>query len=274
MKESEPVDRDRLGVITGALLLALALSRLLQMPARPLNLGRLGLDVVLSVSSGALIAGIIAGMAVAGMTSLVHSHPRARQEPIDHTLMYAIMPTLWACALAFALPQLQNPLLWAAALLAGGVVFALILALEYAAVGRQPKRSLAWQWAYMACIHLTALAVLTVIYAQRAPSIVASLLVWLGMTLLATRFCWSNAGKLTEAAIYGAIVGILMAQMAWAINYWRLSNLQGGLLLFVCFYVLAGLIQQQRLHRLSRQTVVEYGVAAVLAALFALLILT
>ncbi len=274
MRESEPVDRDRLGVITGALLLALALSRFLQMPARPLNLARLGLDVVLSVSSGALIAGIVAGMAVAGMISLIYSHPRARQEPVDHSIMYTIVPTLWACALAFALPQLENPVLWAAALLVGGLVFALALTLEYAAIERQPKRSLTWQWAYMACVHLTALAVLIVIYAQRAPSIIASLLAGLAATLLATRFYWSNAGRLTEAAVYGSIVGILMAQMAWAINYWRLSNLQGGLLLFVCFYVLAGLIQQHRLYRLSRQVLVEYGLAALLTALLALLAIT
>ncbi len=274
MKESEPVDRDRLGVITGALLLALALSRFLQMPARPLNLGRLGIDVVLSVSSGALIAGIVAGMAIAGMVSLVYSHPRARQEPIDHSAMYTIMPTLWACVLAFSLPGIENPVLWGATLLAGGLFFALTLTLEYTAIGRQPKRSLPWYWAYMACIHLTALATLVVIYAQRAPSLVASLLVWLATTLLATRFYWSNAGKLTEAAIYGSLVGILMAQMAWAINYWRLSNLQGGLLLFVCFYVLAGLIQQQRLHRLNRQIIMEYGLAALLTVLFALLAIT
>lgn len=264
------MDRDRLGVITGGALLALALSRFLQMPARPLNLAPLGIDVVFSVSSGMLIAGIIAGMTIAGMISLIHSHPRARQEPIDHAIMYIIMPTLWGSILAVALPGIENPVLWTAALLAGGLVFALTLSLEYTALGQQ-KRTRQWQWAYMACMYLTALTALVVIYAQRAPALVAALLVWLAATLLTTRFYWANAGKLTEAAIYGSLVGVLMAQMAWAINYWRLSNLQGGLLLFVCFYVLAGLVQQQRQHRLNWQIILEYGLAALLVVLFALL---
>lgn len=261
-----------MGVITGALLLALALSRFLQMPARPLNLARLGMDATLPVSSGLLIGCIIVGMAVSGVMSLVYSHPRARQEPIDASYMYTIVPALWSLALALALPQVENPVLWGIALLGGGLVFALLLFLEYGAVARSQTRSFAWQWTFMVCVHLTAVTILVVVHAQHLGGLATGLLAGLTMFLLATRYFWSNAGNPADALIYGSMTAILMGQMAWALNAWPLSSLRAGLLLFVLFYVLVGLIQQQRLRQFSARIGLEYGGVALVAVLLILLL--
>ena len=45
--------------------------------------------------------------------------------------------------------------------------------------------------------------------------------------------------------IYGAIVGLLLGQITWALNYWPLlPGLTGGLLLLLSFYLTVGIAQQ------------------------------
>ncbi|MDQ7029161.1 MAG: hypothetical protein Q9O62_04970 [Ardenticatenia bacterium] len=69
---------------------------------------------------------------------------------------------------------------------------------------------------------------------------------------------------------YSAIIGLLLGELIWVLNYWRISGLMGGTLLMVGFYFLTGLAQLELRGRLSRRLVAEYAGVALLALLFLL----
>jgi hypothetical protein len=63
---------------------------------------------------------------------------------------------------------------------------------------------------------------------------------------------------------------LLLGESAWALNYWRLSAVAGGMILLLVFYNVVGVVQQLLLGRLTRRMLVEFGVVSVIA--FALIL--
>ena len=57
---------------------------------------------------------------------------------------------------------------------------------------------------------------------------------------------------------YSLLIGLLLGESAWALNYWRLSALAGGMTLLLIFYVIVGVVQQALLNRLTRRTLIEF----------------
>ena len=66
--------------------------------------------------------------------------------------------------------------------------------------------------------------------------------------------------------IYGVVVGLLLGEMTWALNYWPLlPGLTGGLLLLLSFYLAVGIALQGLQGRLSRRVSLEFAVFAAVA---------
>ncbi|MCI0398322.1 MAG: hypothetical protein L0332_07525 [Chloroflexi bacterium] len=271
MNSKAEIDRDLLSVVTGALLLSLALARFVDTPVRSLATTVFGSQVGLTLSATTLMLLITAGMAVAGMESLVRTHPLVRQGQAGHTIIFWIAPALLALALAGWLERIEVLGLWTAALLAGAVLIPLALAAEYAAVDPK-RRGEGWQpWAHTILIHLIVVGLLALIYDLRARSLLSGPAVFLVTTLLAARLLWPATGRLGASFLYGGVVGLALGEMIWMLNYWRLSTLRGGLLLLLFFYVTAGLLQQYLTGRFGRQVVLEYlGITALSLLVIAL----
>jgi len=89
-------------------------------------------------------------------------------------------------------------------------------------------------------------------------------------TVLSARLFWTQTEELGRAFRYGGAVGLILGQVTWGLNYWRLSGLQGGLLLLLMFYVCVGLIQRVLSGQLidgkvSRRALIEYGGVTIIA---------
>ena len=113
-------------------------------------------------------------------------------------------------------------------------------------------------------IHLTAVILFTVIYDARLRSLVSGTAVLFTATLLAARLFWPLTANLRQTFTYAAVVGLALGQMIWVLNYWRLSGLQGGFLLLLLFYGVAGLLQQYLTGAYAyagngRRLLLEYG---------------
>jgi hypothetical protein len=67
-------------------------------------------------------------------------------------------------------------------------------------------------------------------------------------------------------------MALVLGQLTWVLNYSRLSSPQGGALLLLAFYTLAGLMQQYLAGRFDRQVVQEYGAVALIGVLLLALI--
>jgi hypothetical protein len=66
------------------------------------------------------------------------------------------------------------------------------------------------------------------------------------------------------------IVGLIVGEATWAMNYWQIRAWAGGLFLLLIFYVAANLAHQHLLERLRVSMLVEFAVvtAVVLTVVF------
>jgi hypothetical protein len=260
--QKEGIDRDRLGVLAGALLLALALSRLIDIPVRPWTVIIFGSPLGFAMSATTVMLVIIAAMAVVGVDSLTRSHPLARRGELEDNYPFWILPGLLSLALAAWLNQIENATLWASVILGGSILVVTALAAEYAAVDPRERSGTLLHWCQVALTYLVALILFSLIYAMGARSLISGTAVVVVAFLLTLRLLWPVVNEIGETAVYAAVVALLLGQLTWALNYWPLSGLRGGLLLLLLFYVLTGLIVQLFSGRFSRQVVLEYAAVA------------
>ena len=265
------LDRDRLSVLSGALVLGLALGRFLEAPIRPLGIDVLGSPLGINLSVTTVLLLVTAGLGATAVESLVRSHPLARQGQLKRTVMYWIMPALLALGLAAWLLAFEEVGLWTAGMLACAILAPLALAIEYANVDPGERDRPVTRWGERALIFMVAFLLYSRIYDLNVRALLSSTAVFGVTTLLAARFLWLEVGSARQAFLYGATAGLLLGLLNWAVNYWSLSAMQGGLLLLVVFYVLAGLIQQSLSGRFSRQVVLEYGIVLLVGLLIVVL---
>jgi hypothetical protein len=263
----EGIDRDRLSVLTGGLLLALALSRFLDIPVRPWATTVFGSPLGFDISATTVMIVLVTGMAIAGVESLVRSHPLARRGELEFSAMFWIVPGLLGLALAAWLSRIDSVTLWTMALLAASILMPLSLAAEYAAVDPRQRSGTLLHWSQTALVYLVALLLFTTIYSLGARSLISATAVLLAAALLTARLLWPLLNDLWETVAYAAVVGLLLGQAVWVLNYWPWSGLRGGLLLLLFFYVITGLIDQSLNGRFNRRIVLEYSGVALLALL-------
>lgn len=267
----EGIDRDRLSVVTGGLLLALALARLLDVPGRPLQVNVLGSALGFDLSETTVLFVAIAGMAATGVEALLRAHPRVSQE--DRTAVFWIVPALLSLALASWLNRIPDVGFWTLGLFAAALLIPLAMVAEYAAVTPALRRDSWLQWSYSVLVHLVALILFAVIYDARWRGLVGAPLLFISALLLASRLFWTLTRQARQAVLYGVVCALPVSQLLLVVNYWPLSGLQGGLALLLGFYVMVGLLQHYlRAGRLERQVVVEY-VAVALVGIIATLLL-
>lgn len=265
------LDRDRLSVLSGALVLGLALGRFIDVPSRSVGLDVLGSPLDLNLSATTMMLLLSAGLGATAVESLVRSHPLAIGGQLTRTVMYWIMPALLVLGLAGWLMAFDGVGAWTAGVIVGAVLVPVALAAEYANVDPADRERPIVRWGERALIFLVAFLLFSRIYDLRARALLSGTAVFVVGALLAARYLWFDAGRVREALLYGATIGLLLGLFTWAVNYWSLSAMQGGLLLLLLFYTLIGLIQQSLAGLFSRQVVVEYGIVLLVGVLIVIL---
>lgn len=263
------MDYDRLSVLTGGLLLALTLSRFLESPTRPLvSATVLGSPLGVVISASGLMLLLNLGMTITAVTSLLKGHPGAEGER-SHQFIYWLVPALLNLALAIWLSRIENARIWSAGLLLAALIIPSAMIVEYRAIGRDDRDSRGLPWGQMALIYLAAAILFTQIFDARIRSLLSATAVGLIAAALSTRLFWAQTNNLSRAFKYSGIVGLILGQMTWGLNYMRLSGIQGGLLLLLLFHVVAGLIQQWLRGQLDgsgagQRALIEYGAVVVI----------
>lgn len=262
------LDRDRLSVLTGALLLALSMTRLLDVPTLPVGTFFLGSQLGFNLSATTVMPLIMLGLGLTAAESLVRSHPLARRGTLGRSTMFWIVPGLLVTALASWLVTITDLGIWTAGILVSSVLVPLALAAEYVSVDPDQRGRRIILWSQTVLIHLLAFIIYALIFDLRVRSLLSSTAVLVVTTLLAARLYWPIVENPRDAFIYGVTPGILLGLLNWVLSYWRLTTLQGGLVLLTVFYIVIGLIQQYLYGRFDRRVIFEYsGVAAFLLLL-------
>ena len=254
--------RDRASVVATLVVMGLILDAFLQLSTWTRELTVLGSPLTIGVSQTVLMAALLVGITCTGTDVIVRSHPTARRIEARHSFVTWTLPALTVLLATVLLPQAPTLLYRMAGLVLTGLILILVISAEYYTVDPTGRLYLAARLSLNAWAYIVALVIFVLIYSAKARSLLSATGVTLVSTLLALEFLRSAGRGFGRTALYAAIAGLCTGEIVWAMNYWRISGVTGGLILLLGFYVFTGLANQQLQGRLTRRVLVEYAVVA------------
>ncbi len=217
----------------------------------------------------------------AGADVLIRSHPQMQHRALPVANLgiarVEIAPAFWMLpsfsvigSFAFfrLFGQVWQGLAFALALVvAGGLLLAVLIAQHYA-LDRDPAISRRAQTVLQVIGYFLAFGCFSAIYYTRYRTLYSATLTGATATLLSYGLL-----AFTSAAnrpLLSAVVGLMLAEALWALNYWATSFLIAGAVLLVIFYVAVSLLQHLGAGQVQRRLLVEYGLIG--AGLFTVII--
>lgn len=247
-------DTDRLSVVAASILLAYSLLPFVTLPDQTLNLNILGVHFSYGANFSTVIALLSGGMAAAGISWLLGTHPRLAQPGASDAtswrglIQHTLLPALTAWVLVVPLNSLKVGSAWWIAFGFGGLLLVLVLVAEYVAVDPADTRY------GLAMMGLTAVAyalflILTITLAARGTRLYIMLpSLGGGLFLMALRTLHLRLGGRWCVA-WSLAIALVIVQAAAALHYWPLSPLRFGLVILGLAYAMisaAGAIEEGR----------------------------
>ncbi|HFD40109.1 MAG TPA: hypothetical protein ENJ31_09750 [Anaerolineae bacterium] len=254
--------RERASVVAALVVLGLILSAFLQLPRWSFSLTVLGSPLAVSLTQTALMAALLVGITCAGVDAIVRSHPTAQRIEARYSFVAWTLPALTVLLAVVLLPQAPTQLYRLVGYGLTGLILILVISAEYYTVDPDDRLYRLARLSLNAWAYLLALVLFVLIYSAKARSLISATAVTAAGTLLALEFLRSAGQGFGRTALYAAIAGLCTGEIVWAMNYWRISGVTGGLILLLGFYVFTGLANQQLQGRLSRRVLIEYAVVA------------
>ena len=182
----------------------------------------------------------------------------------NHWVFWALPVALVVVAL-FLLPVTPSQSYWLLGLMLTGAALGLSMAGIYYTIDPFARGYRRARLGMNALTYGVALVLFLVVYRSRARSIVSATEVMLVSGLLALELLRGSGRPTSLITLYAGITGLLLGQVTWALNYWRLASLTGGLVLLVVFYDVVGLAQNALQGRIGRRVLIEYGLITIAA---------
>lgn len=206
----------------------------------------------------------------AGADLLARSHPtmQSRRLPVLNLGLarLEVAPAFWVLPSfsvvgSFAFFRLFSGALEGAAfalalVAAGGSLLAVLVAQHYA-LDRNPAVSQRAQTMLQVAGYLLAFGVFSAVYYTRYRTLYSATLIGGAAALLAYALLAHTARP--GALRLALLVGLVLAEATWALNYWATTFLIAGTVLLVIFYVAVSLLQHQAAGRLQRRILIEYS---------------
>lgn len=261
-------DSNRLGVLTAAVLLAYALSRLIQAPQFSLELQLPGFYFSYPISLSTIMVFLATGLTATGMDWLLHSHPSLEGK---RTIEYWVLPTLTTFIIGIPLTILPPGTIWWIGFGVGALLLVLVFLAEYIVVEPSaPNYAIAT--AGLTALSFAAYLILTVVLrfgGARLFLLAPALFVAAGLVSLRTLHL--RAGQKWEFnwALGNALV---CTQVGAGLHYWPISPVQYGLIVLGVLYALStltgNLLEGAPLRRALIEPLIALGVAWGIATLF------
>lgn len=269
MDQTPPrLDRQRLSTLAALVALAYGLIRVVVLPAARADLAVFGLLIRFDFNTPFFMLVLAAALAVAGADWLIRSHPYAAQA--SPTIEHWVIPGLAALGVGAILARIPNGLPFATGLvLAAGLLVAVVAAEFFVLDVSDPRHDLA-AIGLRALAYLLLVGALFAILATGLRAVFAVPLVMASSMSVAWRLI--RLGDPAKSAWqHGAIIGLIAAEIAWALHYWWIPPLREALVLGLIVYLATGIVLAQRQGTLDRRRAFEYGVVCVitLAVIFA-----
>ncbi len=257
---------ERISAVVSLTLIGLALYFVLEFPPQTATLTLFASPLTLTSPRQWLMMLLLAGLAMAGADAVIRAHPALTDRRLSYLASFWVLPGLLVILATQTLGFAPNPVIWALGLAVVGLLMWLTLMAEFRQVATDPAAS---RWAYYLWRQWVgyglALAFFLLIYQTRSRSALSAtgVLGVSGMITLALLRPYPET--ISSTWLFAAIIGLIMGQLTWALNYWRGGALSVSLFLLLIFYSLTSLADQHLAGALSRRVVWELGALTAIA---------
>jgi len=246
-------DSDRVGVLTSTVLLALALTHLIQAPEFNLEIQLPGFFLLIPLNLPTAMSILTAGLTATGMDWLLRGHPSLGGRP---TYQWWLLPTLTTFIISVALSTLPTGTTWWIGFAVAGTFLFLIFVAEYIVVDPGAPYY-AISIAGLTAISYTLFFILAValrysnvrLYILLPALFLAALLASLRILNLRLSGRWEYA--------WSTGIAFVCVQIASGLHYWPVSPIQFGLMLIGSLYGLTNLAVNLGEDQPARRAVLE-----------------
>lgn len=258
--------RERLSVLIAIVLLGSVLFRFIELPTHTFRFEPLGSPLEITLTGTWLLGALMVTLTCTGMNAMLLDHPRLQAEPSRPTYAHWILPGILAGLAPYFLATYATTwLLWLGGLALLGISLGLAVAAEYVTVAPDAPDYPRARLALNVLAYLLAFIIFAVLYHSRSRSLVTATVALLVAALVALDLLSVAEASQGRTLLYAGLVGVIIGESTWALNYWQVSGWTGGLFLLLVFYVVTGLAHQHLLERLSGRVLAEFAVVAILA---------
>ncbi|MFL7791127.1 MAG: hypothetical protein AB8I69_03225 [Anaerolineae bacterium] len=267
----KPLDRNRLSVLVAVLLLGSVLFRFIELPEHVWRLEPLGSPLEIRVTGVWLLVTLMVGVVCTGTNLILHDHPHLGRHAGRPVYISWILPGTLAGLSAALLEGIPSwPVLLGGLGLVGVGIY-LVIAAEYAVVCPDTAGYPTARLALNMLAYLLVFVLFTFIYQTRTRSLVTATLTLLTAAVFSLDLLSVADVPFRRVLPFAGIVGIIVGEATWAMNYWQISAWAGGLFLLLVFYVVVNVAHQYLLERLRASLLLEFAVVSIIVLAIILL---
>jgi hypothetical protein len=258
-EKTERACHERASIFVSLIVLGLAFLPEIELPTRTFSFYIFGSLASIQLSATWLMTALLASLACTGTDSLIRSHPLIHRGEILYTFAFWTLPGLSVVAATLLLPLAPNRPYWLGGLALTALLLLLIAVAQYHTVeSTDPGYRLA-RLALNILVYLVALGLFILIYGSKTRSLLSATITAAVGSLLALELLRGVHHNLRLTGLFTLITGLALGEITWALNYWTVSRLTGGLLLLLVFYLVTGLSREGLSQRLDRRAFVEFA---------------
>lgn len=262
-KTIKPLDRNRLSVLVAILLLGSVLFRFIELPEHVWRLQPLGSPLEIHVTGTWLLVTLTIGLVCTGANLILHDHPYLDEHFERPIYVSWILPGVVAGFSAYLMVGAVAWPVWAGSLLAAGVSISLVISAEYNALSPDAPGYPTARLALNILAYLLAFVLFVVIYHTRKRSLVTATQTILTASVLALDLLNVADVPIRRVFPFAGIIGLIVGESTWIVNYWQISAWLGGLFLLLIFYVAINVVHQYLLEHLNASVLVEIAVVVI-----------
>lgn len=267
----KPLERNRLSVLIAVLLLGSVIFRFIELPERVWNLQLLGSPLEIHVTETWLLITLMVGLVCTGTSLILHDHPHLVEHSGRPIYVSWILPGVLIGLSAYLVARISTWPMWIGGLTLVGIAISLVISIEYTAVSSDAPGYPTARLALNVLAYLLVFTLFAIIYHTRTRSLVTATLTLLTATLLALDLLSVADVPLRRVILFAGIVGLIVGESTWALNYWQVSAWVGGLFLLLIFYITVNAAHQHLLEHLSGPILVEFVIVAIIVLIIILL---
>jgi len=230
-------------------------------------------DYVLPLTVLLLAALVVITSGIADAT--VRSHPqiyllnlpsaRIGRSKVEFAPFSWVLPSLLVVGTYLFLRLFDSAAVQIAGTVVSSLVLLVVIIAQYYTIGRQEGL---YGWSVIGlniATYIAGFLLYGAIYVNKWRALQSAPLVGLVTVLLTYELLRQTKAPNQTLLIYSLINGLILAEVSWALNYWLVKVLIGGIVLLLTFYVLVGLMQAHLTKNLNRAVLREYGVVSLVS---------